>query len=445
MEKKTEIMKIVQAKDSLSDKILLRKAAEQREITVAVAQIITEVQAEGDEAVCKLNERFGGGRFTPEELRVTYDEMKAAYNLVEDGFLEALRLALHNVTAFHKKQLQQSWFETGAKGVFLGQMIRPLRRVGIYVPGGKASYPSSVLMNAIPAKIAGVREIAMVTPPDTYGKIDPHTLVAAAEAGVSEIYKMGGAQAIAALAYGTALVPKVDKITGPGNIYVTLAKQQVYGQVDIDMLAGPSEVLVVADDTANPAYVAADLLSQAEHDELAAAVLLTPCHDLALKVQTEIIGQIALLPRREIIEKSLKNYGAIILTESLEQAIDLANHIAPEHLELMIAEPFDWLSSVENAGAVFLGRYSPEPVGDYLAGPNHVLPTGGTARFYSALGVDTFIKKTSLIAYTPAGLDEIGAAVVKLAEVEGLDAHANAVRIRMLEFEHKAVKEKEGC
>lgn len=445
MEKKPEIMKIVQAKDSLSDKILLRKAAEQREITVAVAQIIAEVQAGGDEAVCKLNERFGGGRFTPGELRVTHDEMEAAYNLVEDGFLEALRLALGNITAFHKKQLQQSWFETSAKGVFLGQMIRPLRRVGIYVPGGKASYPSSVLMNAIPAKVAGVREIAMVTPPDAHGKIDPHTLVAAAEAGVSEIYKVGGAQAIAALAYGTALVPKVDKITGPGNIYVTLAKQQVYGQVNIDMLAGPSEVLVVADDTANPAYVAADLLSQAEHDEMAAAVLLTPCHDLALKVQTEILGQIALLPRREIIEKSLKNYGAIILTESLEQAIDLANHIAPEHLELMIAEPFDWLSSVENAGAVFLGRYSPEPVGDYLAGPNHVLPTGGTARFYSALGVDTFIKKTSLIAYTPAGLDEIGAAVVKLAEVEGLDAHANAVRIRMLEFEHKAVKEKEGC
>lgn len=436
-----EPLKIVKAGDSLLDKIFIRRMDSQSEIALQVARIIASVQAGGDEAVCEFNAGFGGSRLTPGELRVTYDEVEAAYRFVDDSFLEALRIALHNITAFHNRQLQQSWFETGGNGVVLGQMVRPLRRVGIYVPGGKASYPSSVLMNAVPARVAGVQEIAMVTPPAADGKIDPHTLVAAAEAGVNEIYKMGGAQAIAALAYGTAVVPKVDKITGPGNIYVTLAKQQVYGLVDIDMLAGPSEVLVIADDTADPSFVAADLLSQAEHDEMASVVLLTPCVELARKVRAEVFSQASLLSRKEIIEKSLKNYGSIVITENLEQAFDLANRFAPEHLELMISEPLNWLYKVENAGAVFLGRHTPEPVGDYVAGPNHVLPTGGTARFYSALGVDSFIKKTSLISYTQAGLNEVGGAVIKLAEVEGLTAHANAVRVRMLE--HEAINENE--
>ncbi|MDD4170403.1 MAG: histidinol dehydrogenase [Desulfotomaculaceae bacterium] len=424
-------LRIVKAKDPLVNRILKRNNSEHGVIATQVAQILASVQAEGDEAVCEFTCRFGGARLSPGELKVTKEEKAAAYRLVEDSFLDAIRLALDNITTFHRKQLQQSWFESGNRGVILGQMLRPLKRVGIYVPGGKAAYPSSVLMNAVPAKVAGVKEICMVSPPDQNGALSPWTLVAAAEAGVDEIYKIGGAQAIAALAYGTATVPKVDKITGPGNIYVTLAKQQVYGQVDIDMLAGPSEVLVIADDTANPVFVAADLLSQAEHDELASAVLLTPSVDLAHKVKAEVIRQAANTCRQEIIQKALENNGVIAITDDLEQAFNLSNQFAPEHLELMIAEPFQWLSRVENAGAVFLGRYSPEPVGDYLAGPNHILPTGGTARFYSSLGVDSFMKKTSLIAYTQAALDETGSAIVKLAEVEGLTAHANAVRVRM--------------
>jgi len=440
---KSDIIRIVKAGDSFLDKIFIRKTSNQEEIAVQVARILTSVQSRGDEAVCEFNAGFGGSKLTPEELKVTDNEVEAAYRTVDNTFLAALRLALDNITAFHRKQLQQSWFETGDRGAVLGQLVRPLRRVGIYVPGGKASYPSSVLMNAVPAKVAGVQEIAMATPPADNGKINPYTLVAAAEAGVNEIYKIGGAQAIAALAYGTAIVPKVDKITGPGNIYVTLAKQQVYGQVDIDMLAGPSEVLVIADHTANPSFVAADLLSQAEHDEMASVMLLTPCGDLALKVQSEVLRQASLLSRQEIIEHSLENYGAIVLTESLEDAFELANRFAPEHLELMISEPFNWLYKVENAGAVFLGSHSPEPVGDYVAGPNHILPTGGTARFYSALGVDAFIKKTSLIAYTPAMLNEVGGAIVKLAEIEGLTAHANAVQIRM--HKNEVIDEKEGC
>jgi len=430
-----DLIKLVKAGDPCLDGILNRTAGKHEEIAAQVARILASVQAGGDEAVCELTARFGGPRLTPGELRVTAAEVEKAYRLVDDGFIAALRLALDNITAFHRKQLQYSWFEPDSQGTLLGQIVRPLRRVGIYVPGGKATYPSSVLMNAVPARVAGVKEICMVTPPDHDGTISPYTLVAAAEAGVDEIYKIGGAQAVAALAYGTATVPKVDKITGPGNIYVTLAKQQVYGQVDIDMLAGPSEVLIIADDTADPSFVAADLLSQAEHDELASAVLLTPCANLAGKVQTEVARQAALLSRREIIEQSLKNNGIIIITEDLNQAFELADRFAPEHLELMISEPFHWLSRVKNAGAVFLGRYSPEPVGDYLAGPNHVLPTGGTARFYSPLGVDTFMKKSSLIAYTRAALDEVGKAIIKLAEVEGLSAHANAVRVRIQEDE----------
>ncbi|OPY57334.1 MAG: Histidinol dehydrogenase [Pelotomaculum sp. PtaU1.Bin035] len=428
-------IKIIESGDSILEEIFERKTGRYGEISANVAQIIASVQARGDDAVCELTACFSGAVLSPEELKVTKAEIEAAYRLVDDEFLAALLLALDNITNFHRRQLQHSWFEPGGLGVILGQLVRPLHRVGIYVPGGKASYPSSVLMNAIPARVAGVKEICMVTPPDRDGTVNQYTLVAAAEAGVNEIYKIGGAQAVAALAYGTATVPKVDKISGPGNIYVTLAKQQVYGQVDIDMLAGPSEVLIIADSTANPSFIAADLLSQAEHDEMASAVLLTPCGKLAREVRAEVAKQASRLSRREIIELSLENRSAIVITDSLEQAFELANRFAPEHLELMVVEPFHWLSKVENAGAVFLGRYSPEPAGDYLAGPNHILPTGGTARFYSPLGVESFMKKTSLISYTPASLVEVGGAIVKLAEVEGLTAHANAVRVRMQEYE----------
>lgn len=436
-------LKIIVAGDPILEKIFGRGATDRKGIAVQVAQVVEAVREKGDKAVCEYTARFGGPELAPGELKVTAGAIEDAYRRVDDSFLAALRLALENITAFHRKQAQRSWFETGSDGAILGQLVRPLRRVGIYVPGGKATYPSSVLMNAVPARVAGVREIAMVTPPAQDGTVSPYTLVAAAEAGVTEIYKMGGAQAIAALAYGTPTVARVDKITGPGNIYVTVAKQQVYGQVDIDMLAGPSEVLIIADETADPAFIAADLLSQAEHDEMASAVLLTPCQELAARVQAEVVAQASLLPRGEIVEHSLENYGAIVITRDIGQAFDLANRFAPEHLELMISEPFHWLSHVENAGAVFLGSYSPEPVGDYLAGPNHILPTGGTARFYSSLGVDAFLKKTSLIAYNGAALKKVGNAIIKLAEVEGLAAHAGAVQIRLKNIENK--KGKGGC
>ncbi|TEB04647.1 Histidinol dehydrogenase [Pelotomaculum schinkii] len=425
------LIKIFEADEPVLEKILRRKALDQSATAAVVAEVLSAVRGDGDAAVCALTARFGGPELRPDQLRVNDEEIKAAYGLVEENFLSSLRLAIKNITAYHQKQQANSWFKTDENGAILGQLVRPLRRVGIYVPGGKASYPSSVLMNAIPAKVAGVREIAMVSPPASDGSMNPYTLVAAAEVGISEIYKAGGAQAVAALAYGTASIPRVDKITGPGNIYVTLAKQQVYGQVDIDMLAGPSEVLIIADETADPGYVAADLLSQAEHDERASAILLTPSRELAGKVQEQVAGQAGRLGRYEIITHSLADYGAIVITGDIDQAFDLANQAAPEHLELMLAEPFRWLFKVENAGAVFMGHYSPEPVGDYLAGPNHILPTGGTARFYSPLGVDAFLKRTSLIAYNEPALEQVGADVINLAGVEGLSAHANAVRIRM--------------
>ncbi|WP_134218019.1 MULTISPECIES: histidinol dehydrogenase [Pelotomaculum] len=425
------MIKIFEADEPVLEKILRRKALDQSATAAVVAEVLSAVRGDGDAAVCALTARFGGPELRPDQLRVNDEEIKAAYGLVEENFLSSLRLAIKNITAYHQKQQANSWFKTDENGAILGQLVRPLRRVGIYVPGGKASYPSSVLMNAIPAKVAGVREIAMVSPPASDGSMNPYTLVAAAEVGISEIYKAGGAQAVAALAYGTASIPRVDKITGPGNIYVTLAKQQVYGQVDIDMLAGPSEVLIIADETADPGYVAADLLSQAEHDERASAILLTPSRELAGKVQEQVAGQAGRLGRYEIITHSLADYGAIVITGDIDQAFDLANQAAPEHLELMLAEPFRWLFKVENAGAVFMGHYSPEPVGDYLAGPNHILPTGGTARFYSPLGVDAFLKRTSLIAYNEPALEQVGADVINLAGVEGLSAHANAVRIRM--------------
>ena len=424
-------MRLIDGNDPLLEKIFTRKLTEDLAATEQVTEIISLVRQEGDQAVCRLNQRFSGCTLTPDQLLVTATELENAYQAVEADFLAALRLAVENITAFHRRQLGQSWFQTGKNGAILGQMLRPLRRVGVYVPGGKAAYPSSVLMNVIPAKVAGVAEIVMVTPPDAAGRINPHTLVAASELGLGAIYKAGGAQGIAALAYGTDRLAAVDKITGPGNIYVTLAKRQVYGQVDIDMLAGPSEILIIADATANPAYVAADLLSQAEHDERAAMVLLTPSRALAEQVREMAPEQARRLPKQQIVERALANNGVIVVTDSLAQAFTLANRYAPEHLELMLEAPWAWLDRVENAGALFLGHYAPEPLGDYLAGPNHILPTGGTARFYSALGVDSFIKKTSVISYTPAALKEVSAPLIKLAELEGLTAHANAVKVRL--------------
>ncbi|MEW5952689.1 MAG: histidinol dehydrogenase [Bacillota bacterium] len=425
------MIRIIRPADPFLSRLLAREPANLDEIKAAVADIIKRVRQDGDRALCDYTEKFGGPALEPGELKVTDDEIESALTSVDGGCLAALEKAANNISGYHQKQLFGSWFEPGENGKILGQLVRPLARVGIYVPGGTASYPSSVLMNALPARVAGVPEIVMTTPPGPDGRLNPYTLAAARLAGVTEIYRVGGAQAVAALAYGTETIRPVDKITGPGNIYVTMAKQQVYGKVDIDMLAGPSEILVIADDSAEPAFVAADLLSQAEHDALASAVLITPHQPLALEVQRELKTQLARLPRQDLARASLEEYGAVIVTDNLEQAFDLANELAPEHLELMVREPFHWLGRVCNAGAVFLGPYTPEPVGDYMAGPNHVLPTGGTARFYSPLGVQTFLKRTSVVYYSPAALEKDGPEIIRLAGVEGLDAHACSVKVRL--------------
>jgi histidinol dehydrogenase len=396
-----------------------------------VKNILAGVRERGDKALCAYTEAFDGAKLQPGQLRVSEGECEKAYSQVDAGFLRSLRFAMERIADFHKKQLPNSWFDTDKQGVFLGQLVRPLSRVGIYVPGGAAAYPSSVLMNAVPARIAGVKEIVMVTPPSADGRINVNTIVAAAEAGVTEIYKIGGAQAIAALAFGTESVKPVDKITGPGNIYVTLAKQQVYGRVDIDMLAGPSEIVVVADDTADPCHIAADLLAQAEHDYLSAALLFTPGEALANLVREEIERQLPFLSRKDIASRSLADQGAIVITGNLEKAMELANSFAPEHLELVVENPFCWLTRVQNAGAVFLGPYSPESVGDYLAGPNHILPTGGTSRFFSPLSVDTFLKKSSVISFSREALEDVGEHANRLARAEGLDAHAKAIEKRL--------------
>jgi histidinol dehydrogenase len=400
-------------------------------LTERTSQIVEAVKSRGDDALLEFAEKFDGAILTSTQLRVTEDEIADAYTKVAPEFLAALRRAKQNIAEFHKKQLRQSWLEPDEQGSILGQLIRPLERVGVYVPGGTAAYPSSVLMNAVPARVAGVKEIVMVTPAKGGQNIVPEVLVAAKEAGVDEIYKVGGAQAIAALAFGTGTIAKVDKITGPGNIYVTLAKKLVYGEVDIDMLAGPSEILVVADESADPAYVAADLLSQAEHDVLASAILITNSRSLLESVDTELAKQLEELPRKDIAAKSMQDYGAAILVDSIEEGINLANKFAPEHLELMLLEPFRYLGLVKNAGAVFLGKYSPEPLGDYFAGPNHVLPTGGTARFYSPLNIDTFCKKLSVISYSEQSLKGAAEDIMLLARTEGLDAHANAIKVRV--------------
>lgn len=424
------MLRIINSQEPLVEE--LRKSGEisGQEVLPVVMEIIDTVKRDGDQALYDYTERFDGASLAGKGLKVTAGEIEEAYRQVTPKFLQALRQAKENIINFHRQQREKSWWQVDEAGNILGQLYRPLTRVGLYVPGGRAAYPSSVLMTALPGVVAGVKELVMVTPPNSDGTVNPYTLVAAEEAGVREIYKIGGAQAVAALTYGTETIKLVDKIVGPGNIFVTMAKKLCYGDVDIDMLAGPSEILIIADQTAHPAYLAADLLSQAEHDPLARSILITPEKELAKKTAAEVKGQLATLPKKDIAEQSLQQRGAIIITADLQEAFDLANRFAPEHLELCIDHPFNWLGQVKNAGAVFLGHYSPEPLGDYYAGPNHVLPTGGTARFSSPLNVDMYMKKTSLIGYTKAGLLEAAEAVEELASVEGLAAHARAVEVR---------------
>ncbi len=395
-----------------------------------VRRIIGDVRKSGDDALVSYTERFDGVKLIPKRFRVTEKEIERAYREVPEEDVDALRLAARRIFDFHERQKTQSWFLQEESGAMLGQRVMPLECVGIYVPGGKASYPSSVLMNAIPAKAAGVPRVVMCVPAPG-GKLGPGVLVAADLAGVDEIYKIGGAQAVAAMAFGTKTIPRVDKIVGPGNIYVATAKRLVFGAVDIDMVAGPSEILAVADGTASPAFIAADLLSQAEHDEMASAILVTDSPELARNVEAELKTQLSVLPRRAVAEKSLADYGAVILVGDLGEAADIANRIAPEHLELAVDRPMELLPKIKNAGAIFMGHYTPEAVGDYCAGPNHVLPTGGTARFFSPLSTDDFMKKSSVLMYTRGALEELAPAILRIAKMEGLDAHARMVEKRL--------------
>ena len=419
--------------DGTAEKELLRNLRQRsgetdKKVTAAVTEILDNVRARGNAAVKEYTIKFDGR--CPEQLEVTRQQMEEAVAKADPRFVQALRNAMENIRAFHSRQKQQSFIDAQPNGVLMGQRIRGLKRVGLYVPGGTAAYPSSVLMNAIPAKIAGVEEVIMVTPPLKDGTANPDILVAAALAGVDRIFLMGGAQAVGALAYGTETIPKVDKIVGPGNIYVATAKRILYGVVDIDMIAGPSEILVMADGTANPKFLAADLMSQAEHDVLASSILLTTDQAIAEATLVELEKQMATLSRREIIEQSLRNYGAMIVCRSVDEMVDLANELAPEHLEVMMENPMAYLGRLDNAGSVFLGQYAPEPLGDYYAGPNHVLPTSGTARFFSPLGVDSFIKKSSYIYYTEAALQAAHDDIVCIAEREQLTAHANSIKVR---------------
>ena len=423
---------IIKATDSraLAERVMNRSQLTNDAVTATVKEVIRRVREEGDAALFDYTERFDHVRLTAETVRVSREEIDAAYAKVSPEWLSAMREAARRITLFHEKQRQNTWLNFDS-GIALGQKVTPLRRVGVYVPGGTAAYPSSVLMNVLPAKVAGVKDIVMVTPPGRDGSTSsPLAIVAADLAGVDRIYKVGGAQAIAALAFGTESIPRVDKITGPGNIYVAVAKREVFGHVGIDMVAGPSEVLVIADESAEPRLVAADLLSQAEHDPMAAAILVTCSQALAEQVDAELARQTALLPRSEVVRKSLSAYGTIVVTDSLLQCAEIANDIAPEHMELSVAEPYALVEHIENAGAIFLGHWSPEPLGDYLAGPNHVLPTSGTARFSSPLSVDDFVKKSSLICCSKEELERVADQVILLARSEGLDAHANSVAIR---------------
>ncbi len=416
------------AERQLLNNLRQRSGETDKKVTASVTDILDNVKARGDEAVREYTMKFDGK--CPEQIEVTRAQMEAAVADADPRFVEALRNAMENIRTFHSRQKQQSFIDAQPNGVMMGQRIRGLKRVGLYVPGGTAAYPSSVLMNAVPAKIAGVEEVIMVTPPLKDGTANPDILVAAALAGVDRIFLMGGAQAVAALAYGTETIPKVDKIVGPGNIYVATAKRILYGVVDIDMIAGPSEILVMADSTANPKFLAADLMSQAEHDVLASSILLTTDQSIAEQTAAELERQMALLSRNEIIEKSLRDYGAIIVCRSVDEMVDMANELAPEHLEVMMDNPMAYLGRLDNAGSVFLGQYAPEPLGDYYAGPNHVLPTSGTARFFSPLGVDSFIKKSSYIYYTEEALRAAHDDIVCIAEREQLTAHANSIKVR---------------
>ena len=419
-----------ESRDRLLEDLLKRSPNSYGEFEGRVAAILADVKERRDAALFEYTKKFDGADISADNLVVTEEEITEAYETVDPSLVEIIRKALVNIRAYHEKQRRYSWFDSKPNGSMLGQKITPLRRVGVYVPGGKAVYPSSVLMNIVPAKVAGVEEIVMTTPPGKDGKVNPTTLVAAKEAGADVIYKVGGAQAIAALAYGTESIPKVDKIVGPGNIYVALAKKAVYGHVSIDSIAGPSEILIIADDTANPRYVAADLLSQAEHDEMASAILVTTSRRLAEEVSKEAERFVAQLSRKEILQKSLDNYGYILIAETLDDAIDAANEIASEHLEIVTANAFEVMMKVRNAGAIFIGEYSSEPLGDYFAGPNHVLPTNGTAKFFSPLSVDDFIKKSSIIYYSKDALRPVHEDIIRFAEAEQLTAHANSIRVR---------------
>ncbi len=411
------------------ESLLKRSPNNYGEFEGRVNDIIENVRKNKDEAIFSYTKQFDGADIDASNILVTEEEIEEAYKLVDEKLLAVIRKALVNIKKYHEKQLQNSWF-TSEDGIILGQKVTALEKAGVYVPGGKAVYPSSVLMNVLPAKVAGVDRIIMCTPPGKDGKVYPSTLVAAKEAGVDEIYKVGGAQAIAAMAFGTESVPKVDKIVGPGNIYVALAKKAVFGYVSIDSIAGPSEILVLADETANPRYVAADLLSQAEHDEMASAILITTSEDLAQKVSKEVDKFVAELSRTEIIQKSLDNYGYILVAENLDDAIKATNEIASEHMEIVTRDPFSVMTRIRNAGAIFIGEYSSEPLGDYFAGPNHVLPTNGTAKFFSALSVDDFIKKSSIISYSREALEKVHTDIEQFAECEQLTAHANSIKVR---------------
>lgn len=416
-------------KDILSN-LLKRSPDNYGSYEATVKEIVEDIHINGDNALLKYTEKFDKAKLDQTSMRVTKEEIEEAYKEVDSELLDIIRKAIVNIRDYHEKQKQYSWFDSKENGSMLGQKITPIEKVGVYVPGGKAAYPSSVLMNVIPAKVAGVKQIVMTTPCDSEGKVYPTTLVAANEAGVDVVYKAGGAQAIAALAYGTQTIPKVDKIVGPGNIFVALAKRNVFGHVSIDSVAGPSEILVLADETANPRFVAADLLSQAEHDEMASAILVTTSPELAKKVSDEVEAFIPMLSRTEIMRKSIDNYGYILLASNMQEAIDVVNDIASEHLEIVTANPFDTMTKISNAGAIFLGSYSSEPLGDYFAGPNHVLPTNGTAKFFSPLSVDDFIKKSSIIYYSKEALEPLHKDIEKFAEAEHLTAHANSIKVR---------------
>ena len=419
-----------ETKNNILEDLLKRSPNSYGKFEAAVNDILLNVRTNKDEALFRYTKDFDKADINASNIVVTKEEIEEAYTKVDPALVDVIRKSLRNIKEYHEKQKQYSWFDSKPDGTILGQKVTPLARAGVYVPGGKAAYPSSVLMNVVPAKVAGVEQIIMCTPPDHEGKVYPTTLVAANEAGVDVVYKAGGAQAIAAMAYGTESIPKVDKICGPGNIYVALAKKAVFGYVSIDSVAGPSEILVIADETANPRYVAADLLSQAEHDEMASAILITTSSELANKVSAEIDGFLKELSRSEIISKSLDNYGYILLVDNINEAVSVANDIASEHLEIVTKDPFNVMTKIKNAGAIFLGEYSSEPLGDYFAGPNHVLPTNGTAKFFSALSVDDFIKKSSIISYSREALEAIHNDIENFASAEHLTAHANSIKVR---------------